>query len=87
MGLDFLDIHFRLEKMFKIRIGKEFGAVFERRGLANFAVRDVIEFVQSRVPPIHAKDTGSRDRLCVICRGYRPLLSRIPQIRVNRQML
>lgn len=83
MGIDSLDIHFRLQKVFKIKFTHDdlFGAA-ATRGPKQFAVRDLLEFMQSRLPPIDPDDALSRDRPCVIC-GYNlrglPLSGRYPE--------
>jgi hypothetical protein len=69
VGIDFLDIHFRLERQFKIKIGTELATLAERRGIKDLRVRDIIDFIQARVPPIDLQSGSSGDRPCVIC-GY-----------------
>jgi len=69
VGMDFLDIHFRLEKTFKIKIGSELVKFAESRGIKDLQVRDIVEFIQARVPPIDLRSGWSSDRPCVIC-GY-----------------
>jgi acyl carrier protein len=68
MGIDFLDIHFRLERQFKIKIGNELVRVAESRGIKDLRVRDIVEFLQARVPPIDLRSGPSVDRPCVLCK-------------------
>jgi acyl carrier protein len=42
MGIDFLDIHFRLERQFKIKIGNELVWVAESRGIKDLRVRYIV---------------------------------------------
>ncbi len=72
MGIDFLDIIFRLEKAFGVKIPRDDLVRFleargKKLGRRDFSVSDLFDFMQSRLPPVDTGDAVARNRKCVVC--------------------